>query len=129
MVEIIYKRTRTKVITAVGETETFEVSVGLHQESVLSWFLFVLVLNVLSEGIRNEDLWELLYADDLVITAENEEELRRRKKKKDEKNAKLLLKKKEIFSKDLMKILQRLNDVFRGLHAIPISSESSFTPH
>ncbi|XP_068232180.1 uncharacterized protein [Palaemon carinicauda] len=33
---------------------------------------------MLSEEIRNEELWELLYADDLVITAENEEELQRR---------------------------------------------------
>ncbi|XP_064118968.1 uncharacterized protein LOC135223976 [Macrobrachium nipponense] len=67
----------TKVITAVGETETFEVSVGLHQGSALSPFLFVLVMNVLSEEIRNEELWELLYAKDLVITAENEEDLHR----------------------------------------------------
>ncbi|XP_064077667.1 uncharacterized protein LOC135195339 [Macrobrachium nipponense] len=29
------------------------------------------------EEIRNEELWELLYADDLVITAENEEDLQR----------------------------------------------------
>ncbi|XP_068220033.1 uncharacterized protein [Palaemon carinicauda] len=31
MVQIMYKRTRIKVITVVGETVTFEVSVGLHQ--------------------------------------------------------------------------------------------------
>ncbi|XP_068250264.1 uncharacterized protein [Palaemon carinicauda] len=60
MVDMIYKRTRTKVITAVGETKTFEICVGLHQGSVLSTFLFVLVLDVLSEGIRNKELWEML---------------------------------------------------------------------
>ncbi|XP_068207422.1 uncharacterized protein [Palaemon carinicauda] len=60
----IYKRTKTKERT-VGETETFEVSVGLHQGSALSLFLFVLIWDVLSGGIRNEELWELLYADDL----------------------------------------------------------------
>ncbi|XP_066956282.1 uncharacterized protein [Macrobrachium rosenbergii] len=75
---MIYQRTSTKVITAVGETENFEVSVGLHQGSALSPFLFVLVMDVLSEEIRNEVLRELLYADDLVITAEDEEDLQRR---------------------------------------------------
>ena len=78
LVEMMYRRTSTKVLTAVGETETFEVSVGLHQGSALSPFLFVLVMDVLSEEIRNEELWELLYADDLIITAENEEDLQRR---------------------------------------------------
>ena len=78
LVEMMYRRTRTKVLTAVGETETFEVSVGLHQGSALSPFLFVIVMDVLSEGIRNDELWELLYADDLVITADSEEELQRR---------------------------------------------------
>ncbi|XP_068233347.1 uncharacterized protein [Palaemon carinicauda] len=62
MVEMIYKITWTQVITVVGEPETFEVSVVLHQGSSL-------VLDVLCEEIRNEELRELLNADDLVITA------------------------------------------------------------
>ncbi|XP_064078467.1 uncharacterized protein LOC135195890 [Macrobrachium nipponense] len=66
---------RTKVITAVGETENFEVSVGLHQRSALSPFLFVLVMDVLSEASRNEELWELCT---LMITDGNEEDLQRR---------------------------------------------------
>ena len=78
LVEMMYRRTRTKVLTAVGETETFEISVGLHQGSALSPFLFVMVMDVLSEEIRDEELWELLYADDLVITAESEAELQSR---------------------------------------------------
>ncbi|XP_066964344.1 uncharacterized protein [Macrobrachium rosenbergii] len=73
LVEMVYQRTNSKVITAVGETENFEVSVGLRQGSALSPFLFVLVMDVLSEEIRNEVLWELLYSDDLVITAKDGE--------------------------------------------------------
>ncbi|XP_068238620.1 uncharacterized protein [Palaemon carinicauda] len=46
--------------------------------SALRPLLFVLFLDVLSEGIRNEELWEFLYAEDLMTTAENEEELQRR---------------------------------------------------
>ncbi|XP_066959225.1 uncharacterized protein [Macrobrachium rosenbergii] len=60
LVEMIFQGTSTRVITAVGETENFEVSVGVHQGSALSPFLFVLVMDVLSEEIRNEVLWELL---------------------------------------------------------------------
>ncbi|XP_064088221.1 uncharacterized protein LOC135202657 [Macrobrachium nipponense] len=72
---MIYKRS-TKVLLAVGETESFEVCVGLHRGSALSPLLFVLVMDVLSEAIRNEEVWELC-ADDLLITAENEEDLQR----------------------------------------------------
>ena len=52
------------MLIAVGETENFEVSVGLHQGSALAPFLFVLIIDVLSEVVKNEDLWELLYVDD-----------------------------------------------------------------
>ncbi|XP_064100873.1 uncharacterized protein LOC135211495 [Macrobrachium nipponense] len=31
-------------------------------------------MDVISKEIRNEELWELLYVEDLVITAENEED-------------------------------------------------------
>ncbi|XP_068243768.1 uncharacterized protein [Palaemon carinicauda] len=71
---MIYKRKRIKIITSIGET----VSGRLHQGSALRQLSFLLVLDVLREGIRNEESWDLLYADDLVITAEKEEELRRR---------------------------------------------------
>ncbi|XP_064107966.1 uncharacterized protein LOC135216522 [Macrobrachium nipponense] len=49
-----------ELFCAVGEVKSFEVSVGLHQGSALSPFLFVLVMDVLSEEIRNEELWEFL---------------------------------------------------------------------
>ncbi|XP_064097621.1 uncharacterized protein LOC135209017 [Macrobrachium nipponense] len=75
---MIYKRTLTKVITAVWKTENFEAFVVLHQGSALSPFLFVLAMDVLSEAIRYKELWELLYADDLVITSENGEDIQRR---------------------------------------------------
>ncbi|XP_068204731.1 uncharacterized protein [Palaemon carinicauda] len=35
-------------------------------------------MDVGNEEIRNEELWELLYANDLAITAENEEDIQRR---------------------------------------------------
>ncbi|XP_068243653.1 uncharacterized protein [Palaemon carinicauda] len=78
MVELIYQRTRTKVITVVGKTETYGVSARLHQGSALSQFSFMVIMDVLSVEIRNEELRELLYANNLVITAENEEDLHKK---------------------------------------------------
>ena len=51
-VEMLYQRTMTRVITT-GEG-SFEVIVELHQGSALSPLLFVLVMDVLSEKIRND---------------------------------------------------------------------------
>ncbi|XP_064089204.1 uncharacterized protein LOC135203405 [Macrobrachium nipponense] len=52
LVEMIYQRMSTKVMTAAGKTENFEVSDGLHQGSAASSpFLLVLVMDVLSKEI------------------------------------------------------------------------------
>ena len=48
------------------------VKVGVHQGSVLSPLLFVIGLKALSCEFRTGTPWELLYADDLVISAETE---------------------------------------------------------
>ena len=48
---------------------------GVHQGSKLSPLLFVTVLDALSEEIRRDLPWEMLYADDLVICADDEKSL------------------------------------------------------
>ena len=53
----------------------FNVTVGVHQGSVLSPLLFIIVMEALSQEFRTGCPWELLYADDLVIVAESLEEL------------------------------------------------------
>ena len=57
-------------------SEEFEVKVGMNQVSVLSPFLFALVVVVVSEFTREGVLSELLYADDLVHMSETIEGLR-----------------------------------------------------
>ena len=59
-------------------SEKFNVKVGVHQGSVLSPLLFIIVLEALSRECRDRSLWEMLYADDLVIIAESLEELETR---------------------------------------------------
>jgi len=51
----------------------FKVNVGVHQGSVLSPLLFVIVLEALSRKFKGGLPLELLYADDLVLMAETEE--------------------------------------------------------
>ena len=47
-------------------SEEFVVKVGMHQGSVLSPFLFVVVVDVVSELAREGGSSEVLYADDLL---------------------------------------------------------------
>ena len=55
------------------ESKAFSVRVGVHQGSVLSPLLFIIVLEALSREFREGLPMELLYADDLVLVAETEE--------------------------------------------------------
>ena len=47
----------------------------MHQGSVLSPLLFIMVLAALSKEFISGCPWELLYADDLIIIAKTMEEL------------------------------------------------------
>ncbi|KAK3516913.1 hypothetical protein QTP70_028204 [Hemibagrus guttatus] len=65
------ERSRTVVRCAVGQTEEFNVEVGLHQGSALSPFLFAIVMDQLSEEVRQESPWTMMFADDIVICSES----------------------------------------------------------
>ena len=58
---------KTAVRLSGTESTDFEVKVGVHQGSVLSPLLFIVVLEALSRGFRAGLPWELLYSDDLVL--------------------------------------------------------------
>ncbi|KAK3552267.1 hypothetical protein QTP86_006076 [Hemibagrus guttatus] len=73
VVQDMYERSRTVVRCAVGQTEEFNVEVGLHQGSALSPFLFALVMDQLSEEVRQESPWTMMFADDIVICSESRE--------------------------------------------------------
>ncbi|XP_066968115.1 uncharacterized protein [Macrobrachium rosenbergii] len=53
--------------------------VDLHQGSALSRFLCLVVKDTLTSKLKNNDeRWDLLFADDLVIIADTEQELQER---------------------------------------------------
>ena len=66
---------KTRVRVDCDLSEEFEVQVGMHQGSVLSHFLFAVVVDVVAEFAREAALSELLYADDLVLMKETNEGL------------------------------------------------------
>ncbi|KAK3511407.1 hypothetical protein QTP70_007333 [Hemibagrus guttatus] len=75
VVQDMYERSRTVGRCAVGQTEEFKVEVGLHQGSALSPFLFAMVMDQLSEKVRQESPWTMMFADDIVVCSESREQV------------------------------------------------------
>ena len=74
----MYANARSRVRVGEGYGEEFEVKVGVHEGSVLSPLLFIIVLEALSREFRSGVPWKDIYADDLVIITESLEECVRR---------------------------------------------------
>ncbi|KAI5616025.1 hypothetical protein C0J50_8520 [Silurus asotus] len=71
----MYKYSVTAVKCAVGTTDWFKVEVGLHQGSALSSFLFAVVMDRLTDEVRQESPWTMMYADDIVICGKSREQV------------------------------------------------------
>ena len=67
LVQDMYQGATTGVKSKRGTSEHFEVGIGLHQGWALSPFLYIMLVDTISQDVRNELPWELLYADDLAI--------------------------------------------------------------
>ena len=67
----MYENASSKVRINDAYSNSVKVNVGVHQGSVLSPLLFIIVLEALSREFRTGCPWELLYADDLVIADED----------------------------------------------------------
>ena len=67
LVQDMYEGAITRLKSKRGIIEQFEVGIGLHQGSALSPFLFIMLVDTISQDVRTELPWELLYADDLAI--------------------------------------------------------------
>ena len=66
----LYEGANTRIRVDSELSEEFEVKVGMHHGSVLSPFLFDVVVDVVTEFARGGVLSESLYADDLVLMSE-----------------------------------------------------------
>ena len=77
-VKSMYMNAKTSVkVNGVGGMD-FPIEVGVHQGSMLSPLLFIIVME--APSCRFDDrglLWEL-YADDLVLLADSEEDLKKK---------------------------------------------------
>ena len=73
LVQDMYDDSTTAVRCAVGVTEGFEVKVGLHQRSALSPCLFAMMMDRMTDEIREEAPWTMMFADDIVICSESKE--------------------------------------------------------
>ena len=66
---ICTKTSSIQVRTSAGVSESFKVSVGVHQGSALSPFLFTVIMDRMSEKFRKEAPWNMMFADEVVICA------------------------------------------------------------
>ena len=70
-----YKGCQTAVSVDGELSSSFSVKVDVHLGSALSLLLFIMVMDVLTEDVRDGSLMELLYADDLVLRGESSNEV------------------------------------------------------
>ena len=73
-IQAMYTNAKSSVRINGQFSSWFDVQVSVHQGSVLSSLLFIIVMEALSHHFRTRP-WELLYADDLVIISETLSEL------------------------------------------------------
>ena len=72
LVQYMYTGCRTKVRTVAGESSKFNVEVGLHQGSALSSYLFLILMDVLTEMVRKEAPESMLFADVIVLCGDKD---------------------------------------------------------
>ena len=75
IVQDMYYDSTTSVRCAVGEMEVFDVKVGLHQGSALSPCLSAMMMDRMTDEIREEAPWTMMFADDIVICGESKKQV------------------------------------------------------
>ena len=78
----VYTGCTTKVRTVAGESSKFNVEVGLHQGSALSPYLFLILMDVLTERVRKEAPESMLFTDDIVLSGDKDDENSQRKRRR-----------------------------------------------
>jgi len=73
LIKDMYEGASTSIKTNVGSTEAFPITMGVHQGSALSPFLFAIVMDELTKSIQDDIPWCMMFADDIVLTDETKE--------------------------------------------------------
>ena len=71
----LYTGSKSRVTAAGCTSSSFEITVGVHQGSALSPLLFNLVMEEATRECTRGVPWDMLYANDIVITATSKEEV------------------------------------------------------
>ncbi|KAL0818491.1 hypothetical protein ABMA28_008946 [Loxostege sticticalis] len=71
----MYEGARSFIRTAAGMTKSIPVTEGVHQGSVLSPYLFSIVLDSLTEDAQQKAAWTFIYADDVAICCNRRQDL------------------------------------------------------
>ena len=69
-IQDMYEGATIRIRCTAGMTDEFEVKIGVHQGSVLSPLLFILVIFFLTKDNLVNNVWALLFADDVVLGSE-----------------------------------------------------------
>jgi hypothetical protein len=78
VIKDMYDGVMTSVRTKDGDTKYFPLTIGLHHGSILSSYLFTLVLDVFTEHVLKRAPRCVFFAYDIVLFGESKEELNRR---------------------------------------------------
>ena len=75
LVQDMYEGSETVVRCALETTESYKVKVGLYHGLALSPFLFAVIMDRITDEVRREPPWTMLFADDIMICEETREEV------------------------------------------------------
>lgn len=71
LIQDIYHQSRKQVRCTSGVSSEFLVQYGVHQGSVLSPLLFIIIINHLTKSLMNNLLKTLLFADDIALISDD----------------------------------------------------------
>ena len=73
IIKDMYEGFVTNVRTCGGLTDEFSITIGVHQGSTLSPFLFTIVMDEITKSIYEDIPWCMLFVDDIVLIGETKE--------------------------------------------------------
>ena len=75
LIKDMYHQCITVAQGVSGTSEPFAVEVGLHQDSALSFFLFAIIMDARTDGIRKYTPRQMMFADDVALCATDKNSL------------------------------------------------------